>query len=174
MKKSLVLCLLLFHAFIACDHPASPPKKADIIHVEKITHDSNILALYPALQFTHGGLDRYEFYDERYLRFQDIPVRYMSFSMSDDQLHVSNIDIKLFKHKEDVKALKDKLTKAYGQPGGDSSNDFSTFDDEELLVWKDNHQLVGLFTEKNFETVAKITKEPTVHIVFVKPEEINN
>ena len=174
MKKSLLLCLLLFHPFIACDHPASPQKKADIIHIEKIARDTDVLAQYPALQFTRRGEDRYEFQDERYLQFYEIPVKYMSFSMADDHLNISSINVNLFKKKEDVHALKDKLTKAYGQPGADSSNDFSTSDDEELLVWKNNHQLIGLTTEKNFETVAKVTKEPTVHMMFVKPEEINN
>lgn len=174
MKKSLLLCLLLFHLFTACDQPAAPQKKAEIIHLEKITRDTDILAQYPALQFIRRGEGRYEFMDERFLQFHEIPVNYMSFDMSDDQLHLRSIHVNMFKKKEDVKALKDKLTKAYGQPGADSSDDFSTSDDEELLVWKNGQQLVGLFTEKNFETVAKVTKEPSLQILFVKPEEINN
>lgn len=112
--------------------------------------------------------------DERFLQLYEIPVNYMSFDMSDDHLHLRSIQINMFKKKEDVKALKDQLTKVYGQPGADSSNDFSTSDNEDLLVWKNGQQQVGLFTEKNFETVAKVTKEPAVRILFVKPEEINN
>jgi hypothetical protein len=174
MKKSLLLCLLLFHLFIACDHPAAPQKKAEIIHLEKITRDTDILAQYPALPFIRRSEGRYEFMDERFLQLYDIPVSYMSVYMSDDQLHLRSIHVNMFKKKEDVQALKDKLTKAYGQPGADSSNDFSTSDNEDLLVWKNGQQLVGLFTEKNFETAAKVTKEPTVEVMFVKPEEINN
>lgn len=174
MKKSLLLCLLLFHLFTACDHPAAPTKKADIIHVEKINRDTDILAQNPALQFIRRGDDRYEFMDERFLQLYEIPVKYISLYMSDDHLHLRSIHVNMFKKKEDVHALKDKLTKAYGQPGADSSNDFSTSDDEDLLVWKNGQQLVGLFTEKNFETAAKVTREPTVEVMFVKPEEINN
>jgi hypothetical protein len=174
MKKSLLLCLLLFHLFIACDHPATTRKKADIIHLEKITTDTDILAQYPALQFIRRGPGRYEFMDERFLQLYGMPVNYMSFDMSDDQLHLRSIHVNMFKNKEDVNALKDKLTKAYGQPGGDSTNDFSAADNEDLQVWKNGQQLIGLFTEKNFATVPKVTKEPSVRILFVKPAEINN
>ncbi|HEY9259461.1 hypothetical protein [Chitinophaga sp.] len=174
MKKSLVLCILLFHPFIACDHPATPQKKADIIHVEKITPDMDVLARYPALPFIRSTQGRYEFMDERYLQLYEIPANYMSFSMAEDQVHISSIHVNMFKKKEDVKALKDKLTKAYGQPGADSANDFSSSDDEEMLVWKNGQQSIGLSTEKNFETVVALTKEPSVQILFVTPTAINN
>jgi hypothetical protein len=173
MKKNLVLYLLCLLPFFACDQPV-PAKKADIIQIDKITRHTDVTAEHPGLHFMDGAISGSEFKDERYMQFYDIPVSYLRIQVNDSQTNIERISIQLPKSREEVKALKEKLNKAYGQPGEDSSNDFSTADEGQLLVWKNEHQLIGLYTDKTFETTAKIAQAPTVDIVFVKPAETNN
>lgn len=174
MKKNLVLYLFLLLPFFACDHPAAPEKKADIIHVEKITRDTDVLAEHPGLKFTDGSISGYEFKDERYMQFYDIPVSNLRIQINDSKTHIERVSMDLPTSKETVKALKEKLSKAFGQPGADSSNDFSSSDEGEVQVWKNNNQLIGVYTDKNFETAAETRNPPTVNVVFFKPEETNN
>lgn len=173
MKKKLVLYLLFPLPFVACDHP-DPEKKADMIHIEKVTRDTDIMAEHPGLKFTGGGVSGCEFKDERFMQFYDLPVKNLRISVAEDQQHLERLSMDLPENKEAVNALKQQLTKTYGQPGEDSSRDFSFNDEGVVLVWKNNNQLIGMYTDKDFATAAKIEHAPTINILFVKPEETTN
>jgi len=173
MKKKLVLYLLFPLPFVACDHP-DPEKKADMIHLEKVTRDTDIKAEHPGLKFVGGGISTSEFNDERFMQFYDLPVKHLRISIAPDEQHLERLSMDLPKNKEAVNTLKQQLSKTYGQPGGDSSQNFSSRDEGELLVWKNDHQLIGMYIDKDFGTAAKIEHAPTIEILFVKPEETTN
>jgi len=107
------------------------------------------------------------------MRFYDIPVNDLRITVTESKTQIQRIAMELPKDREAIKALKEKLSKAFGQPGGDSSNDFSSFDEGALQVWKDSSRLIGVYTDKSFDTAAKIDHAPTVNILFVKPAETN-
>ncbi|SEW52528.1 hypothetical protein [Chitinophaga arvensicola] len=173
MKKKLVLYLLFPISFVACDNPA-PEKKTEKIHLEKVNSNTDILAENPEIKLVGSRGFSYDFNDERFMQFYDLPVKNLHISIVDDQQHIQRLAMDLPKDKEAVNTLKTQLNKAYGQPGEDAGNDFSAFEEGDVLVWKGKDRLIAMITSKDFATAAKIEKAPKIDILFVKPEETNN
>lgn len=167
MERRLLYCLLLSTLW-ACNRPA-PKKPSDIIQINAITRDSDLLADYPTLHFIRNGFDEYEFNDERFMQLMGMPVAGMSIAIDEDKLHLRRISVELFKNKQDVVSLREKLTALYGKPGADSTGEFNANAENDLLVWKNRQQLMGLSLPKNINTVAEITEAPTFRISFIHP-----
>lgn len=167
MKSSLLYCLLLSTLW-ACNRPA-PKKPSDIIQINALTRSSDLLADYPVLHFIRNGFSEYEFNDERYMQLWGMPVAGMTVAVDEDKLHLRRVSVELFKNKQDAIRLKEKLTAMYGKPGTDSTGEFYADEENDLLVWKNQQQLMGLSLPKNMNTVAEITEAPTFRIFFIQP-----
>ncbi|NLR59041.1 hypothetical protein HGH93_13080 [Chitinophaga polysaccharea] len=167
MKSCLLYCLLLSTLW-ACNRP-TPKKPSDIIQIDAITRDSDLLADYPVLHFVRNGISGYEFNDERYIQLLGMPVAGMTIAIDEDKLHLKRVSVALFKNKQDAVNLKEKLTALYGKPGADSTGEFYANEENDLLVWKNQQQLMGLSLPKNINTVTEIAEAPTFRISFIQP-----
>jgi hypothetical protein len=169
MKKNLVLTALLTSLLLACKDGPGPSSGVSVIRVEALNRDADVPALYPQLHFSSKYSDEYEFNDERFIRYADIPLERMAFSMDDSYEHIKSIHLDLFPVKEDVDRMKKVLTAAYGQPGEDSTHEFPS--DGDIQVWKGKDRLIGLRVTKDSTQEGKMSVSPNLYISFITPEE---